>query len=157
MKVREATLNDLDSMVQLAEQRRLSYEPHQPVYWRHAEGAPAHQKSWFERLLEDDHVIALVGDAADRPSGMIIGRVMPVPPVYDPGGPTCMVDDFTVTEPALWPTLGQALLDALRERLRVHPDIVQIVVVAGHHDAAKKQLLESEGLSIASEWWTTPL
>jgi hypothetical protein len=157
MEVREATLNDLDAMVQLAEQRRLSYESHQPVFWRRAEGSMAHQRSWFERLLQDDHVIALIGSEANRPSGLIVGRLMTVPPVYDPGGPTCMVDDFTVTEPALWPLLGKALLDGLRERLRVHPEIAQILVVAGHHDAAKKQLLESEGLSIASEWWTTPL
>jgi hypothetical protein len=34
---------------------------------------------------------------------------------------------------------------------------VQIVVVCGHLDDAKRSALASSGLQIASEWWVAPL
>ena len=44
------------------------------------------------------------------PGGWPSGVLVPPPPVDDPGGLTCLVDDFMVESPDLWPTVGAALL-----------------------------------------------
>jgi hypothetical protein len=79
----------------------------------------------------------------------------PAPPVYDPGGLTCQIDDFVVVTAARWPTTGVRLLRAgLAEAAR--RGAIQAVVVTGHLDQPKRQALQACGLEIASEWWVTP-
>jgi hypothetical protein len=43
----------------------------------------------------------------------IIGELMPVPEVYNPGGLTLMVDDFCVKSENLWQTVGGPLIEAI--------------------------------------------
>jgi GNAT superfamily N-acetyltransferase len=142
----------LAGMVHLAERRRAAYEPHQPVFWRKAKDSAERQKAWFERQIEDPAVIAIVALRERLAVGLIVGRVVDAPPVYDPGGRTCMVDDFTVSEPGLWPSVGGALLDELKRRAGMR-GVVQTVVVAGHHDRPKQSLLDKAGFKMASTWW----
>lgn len=82
--------------------------------------------------------------------------IVAAPPVYDPGGPTCLIDDFAVAVPEQWPTVGVDLLGALRRTARER-GAAQVVVVCGHLDGPKRTALEHSGLSIASEWWVAPL
>jgi hypothetical protein len=42
-------------------------------------------------------------------TGFLIATLKPAPPVYDPGGPSCDIDDFAVTPAARWPTTGVRL------------------------------------------------
>jgi len=67
-----------------------------------------------------------------------------------------MVDDFAVASPDLWQTTGAALLAAAWEWAE-EQHAVQVVVVSGPHDTAKRDLLKAAGLYVASEWFTTPL
>ena len=143
-------------MVRLAEARRTEYEPHQPVFWRKALDSKERQRDWFAALLDDPSAICLVLENDGELEGMLIGSVAPAPAVYNPGGLTCTVDDFVVRAPELWAEAGAALLDQLMTKLKDR-GAAQIVVVCGHHDAAKRIFLESRDLSIASEWWTTPI
>jgi hypothetical protein len=80
----------------------------------------------------------------------------PAPPVYDPGGPTCLIYDFTVASSDLWLAVGldlvRAVSDAARER-----GAVQVLVTTAFQDTAKRAALQAGGLGIASEWWTRPL
>jgi len=55
-------------------------------------------------------------------TGFLIATLKPAPPVYDPGGPSCDIDDFAVTPAARWPTTGVRLSLRARSHLRVVGD-----------------------------------
>jgi hypothetical protein len=75
--------------------------------------------------------------------------------VYDPGGLTALIDDYTVEEPHLWPLVGRSLLDAAIEAAEPR-GAVQTVVVCGPHDHPKRAMLLDAGHFVASEWFTKP-
>jgi hypothetical protein len=63
--------------------------------------------------------------------------------------------DFVVVPAARWPSTGNRLLRAALAEAGLR-GAVQAVVVAGHLDQPKRQLLRACGLEPASEWWVTP-
>lgn len=154
--IRAAASGDVDALVRLAAVRRAQYETYQPVFWRPAADAAARQRPYLAGLIEDPAVIILVAVAGHDVVGFVIATVAPAPPVYDPGGLTCTVDDFTVADPRDWPTLGVDLLRAVG-RAALERGAAQIVVVTARLDEAKRAVLAGSGLSVASEWWVRPL
>jgi hypothetical protein len=153
---RPATHNDIDEVAALAADSRRDYEAHQPQFWRQAADAVARHTTYLQGLVEDpDHVFLVAGEP-HHVSGFVIGRLTPAPPVYDPGGLTCVVDDFAVEHPDAWASLGPLLLGDLSRIARAH-GAVQVVVVAGRHDESKRLALHAAGLDVASEWWTVPI
>lgn len=155
--IRPATPSDLSALLDLAERRRREYECHQPTFWRPAPDARAAQALYFSRLIDEGRAVVLVHETAGAGTpfevdGFLIGQVADPPPVYAPGGPALMVDDFAVAAPQLWPTVGQALLEEASRRAR-GVGAVQTVVVCGQADAPKRDLLASRAFSPASEWW----
>lgn len=153
--IRAAEAQDLDALLQLSEVRRRQYATYQPVFWRPASDALAHQRPYLAGVLREPDVVARVA-VTDTVVGFAIGRLTPAPPVYDPGGPTCLIDDFTVADPGSWLTVGVDLLGAVSGAARER-GAVQVVVVTAFEDTAKRAALQASGLSIASEWWTRPL
>jgi hypothetical protein len=142
-------------MATLASMRREQYAEYRPVFWRPAVDAQDKQRPYVAKLVAHDEVICLVSEEADRVTGFLIATLMPAPPVYDPGGLTCQIDDFVVVTAARWPTTGVQLLRAgLAEAAR--RGAIQAVVVTGHLDQPKRQALQACRLQIASEWWVTP-
>jgi hypothetical protein len=142
-------------MTNLAGIRRGEYAKYQPLFWRPAADAEDKHRPRLVSLVGTDEVITLVSVEAGQLTGFLIASVMPAPPVYDPGGLTCQIDDFAVATAAMWPTTGVELLNAgLAEAAR--RGAVQAVVVTGHLDEAKRQALRACGLEIATEWWVTP-
>jgi GNAT superfamily N-acetyltransferase len=140
----------------LAADRRRDYETQQPRFWRQADDALARHSTYLHRLVDQpDHVFLVAGDPG-RVFGFVIGRLTPAPPVYQPGGLTCMVDDFAVDQPNAWASLGPLLLRDLSRAARARGG-VQVVVVAGRHDEPKRLALQAAGLVVASEWWTGPI
>lgn len=95
-------------------------------------------------------------EEAGQIEGLLIALLGMAPPVYDPGGLACTIDDFTVSDPALWPTVGVALLAAAQSWARAHGAAV-VVVVCGHQDEPKRALLRAAGLSLTSEWYVNSL
>jgi hypothetical protein len=81
-----ATLTDVPSMVSLSEQKRHAYERAQPQFWRRSENANEEQAKWFIELLSREDQICLVAKE-NQLNGFIIGKIMPAPEVYNPGGP----------------------------------------------------------------------
>lgn len=154
--IRPAEAQDLDAVLALAEAGRRQYATHQPVFWRPAPDARAHQRPYLAGLLRDQDVLARVAVTGAAVVGFVIGRLAPAPPVYDPGGVTCLVDDFNVAEPDLWPVVGVDLVRAIRDAARER-GAVQVVVVTAHLDAVKRTALAAAGLRIASEWWIGPV
>jgi hypothetical protein len=154
--IRAAEANDLEALLELSEARRRENATYQPVFWRPAPDALAHQRPYLAGLLREEDVVARVAVTSSIVVGFAIGRLTPAPPVYDPGGPTCLIDDFTVASSDLWLTVGLDLLRAVSEAARER-GAVQVVVVTPFQDTAKRAALRAGGLGIASEWWTRPL
>jgi GNAT superfamily N-acetyltransferase len=153
--VRIAAGADVAAMASLAEIRREQYARYQPIFWRPAVGALDKHRSYLARLIEDDKVITLVSEEAGQLTGFRIATLTGAPPVYDPGGATCQIDDFMVVPASRWQTTGARLLRAgLAEASR--RGAVQAVVVTGHLDKPKREVLRACGHEPASEWWVTP-
>jgi len=143
-------------MTTLATIRREQYAQYQPLFWRPAADAQDKHRPHLASLIANDEVICLVSEEAGQLTGFLIATLVPAPPVYDPGGLTCQIDDFAVITVSSWPTTGVQLLRAgLAQAAR--RGAVQAVVVTGHLDQAKRQALRASGLDIASEWWVRPL
>jgi hypothetical protein len=155
LRVRAATGEDVAAMVSLSAAKRRTYAAIQPVFWRPAVDADARQTAWFTQLLERKGAIVLLAEDGQGVAGFAIGMLAPAPPVYDPGGFTCAIDDFCVRDEADWPSAGAALLREVRARARAL-GAVQVVVVCGAHDTAKRALLDGSGVTPASEWLTGP-
>ena len=154
--IRPASADDLEPMLALADERRPEYASFQPIFWRPAPDAAAHQRSYFMKLILDPAVITLVAISDEKLVGFVIGHLVQAPAVYAPGGPTCTVDDFTVNHPSSWRTIGVDLVSAVKVEARQR-GAAQIVVVCGHLDEAKRAALDCCRLAIASEWWVAPL
>jgi hypothetical protein len=152
----EATLDDVADIAALAAVRREAYEAAQPQFWRRASDAVDKHVPWLRTQVEDPDVVALVVRSAGSLGGFVFASVVGAPPVYDPGGPSGVVDDFAVADPSLWPTVGRDLLAEVKQRLLAR-GVAQVVVVCGHHDEAKRAALLAAGLTVASEWLVGPL
>jgi hypothetical protein len=154
--IRPATLDDLSRLLELASQRRADYERAQPQFWRQSADAVERQRPYFARQLADEQIIALAHESNGAVDGFIIAALIAAPPIYDPGGATCLVDDFAVADPADWPMVGADLLAAARERA-LALGATQLVVISGHHDTPMRAMLAASGHNVVSGWWLTPI
>ncbi len=152
MTIRKATVDDIKEMAALSSLKRKQYEIYQPQFHKVAEGAVELQTEFLKDSLSKENVIALVnGDGAQKINGFIMGAVVNSPPVYNPGGKVCFVDDFMVSDPSLWATVGKALLDGVIE-LGKEKGAVLANIVCGPLDKPKKDVLSQNGFSVATEW-----
>ncbi len=149
--IRKAVAEDVARMVELSEQKRWEYATYQPRFWRPAADSRERQKHYFARLVGEERTLALVHEQNGVLDGFIIAAVVPAPPVYDPGGLTCLIDDF-VAAPDAWSTTGAALLAEVSRQAKER-GAVQTVVVCGQRDEPKRRMLGAGGHSIASEWY----
>ena len=156
MIIRHATSNDIPGMVALSNLKRSQYEIYSPVFWRKAEGGADKQVLFFQAQLDREQNIILISEEADHVNGFVIASVIDAPPVYDPGGKVCMVDDFTVSETLLWATVGAALLAEATAQAK-EKGAVLMVVVCGQQDEPKRQMLQGSGASVSSEWYVNPI
>ena len=69
------------------------------------------------------------------------------PPVYDPGGPVCFVEDWQGNE--------SLLTDAEQEAAKRGAVVVR--VICAHDDTSRAKMLTTRGYAVASEWYTAPL
>jgi hypothetical protein len=127
---RPAIESDLNVIEDFAEQRRINYAKARPMYFRQAEGA------------REKHLLYLRDQLKLGKQFMLVHETM--------------IDDFVVSDPKLWSTIGGALLRDV-ERRGKEQGAVQMVAVCGDSDGAKKSFLKREGLTIASSWFTRPL
>jgi GNAT superfamily N-acetyltransferase len=156
MPVRDAHDADLDAMLRLSAAARRQLAQHSPVFWRTAEDADARQRAWFQFLLGQPETIALVHADAGPIDGFALARLTAAPPVFAPGGPVSVLDDFGVADVADWRVVAGALLDAVETRARERGAPLSVVVCA-HLDTDKRALLAARGFALTSEWWVRPL
>jgi len=136
--------------------RRQEYAGYQPQFWRPATDAVDRQRAFFASLIDEDDTFVVVAREGVNVHGFAVARTVVAPPVYDPGGLTCAVDDFAVADPTEWPTVGPLLLDAVRA-WGFERGATQLVVVVAHLDQPKRAFLKTAQLDIASEWWVAPI
>jgi hypothetical protein len=156
MHIRYAIETDTPHMVAIAETKRVEYEGYSPVFWRKAPDASPKHERYLHALLTGTDVIALVAQMGNSLAGFAIGALTTAPPVYNPGGPVCIVDDFAVARPEEWGVVGDALLAALSREAQARGAVLMVVVCA-QRDQAKRALLQDVGCSVASEWHVKPL
>jgi hypothetical protein len=154
--IREMRASDVPAVAELAQQKRLQYETYEPQFWRVAASATEIHTEFLAGMQEDPDVLSLVAVEEDVVLGYVVARLVPAPPVYDPGGPAAYVDDFSVRAPGLWGTVGLGLLRHAQREL-ASMGAVQVVVVCGHRDDAKRQMLQEAELSLATEWYVSEL
>ena len=143
-------------MVELSDLKRTEYAEYSPVFWRKAEGASEQQAMFFKAQLEKENNIALVGKESGKVEGFVMASLTTAPPVYDPGGRVCVVDDFAVSAPEHWDTLGVALLTEVSSQAQARGAVL-LVVVCGHLDLSQRAMLGATEFSIASEWHVRPI
>lgn len=156
LKTERASQADLEQILQLAAARREKYSQYQPQFWRPAADAVALQRPYFASLIEDDKCLVVVTREDSDVRGFAIARTAGAPPVYDPGGLSCDVDDFAVADPEQWPVVGPLLLDAVRA-WGSDRGATQLIVVVAQLDEAKRAVLKTAQLTTASEWWVGPI
>lgn len=154
MTIRPASEADVPRMVELIGASRQKLAEWQPVFWRPSPQAPELTATWFSVLVRDENAITLVSDDQGV-NGFAIGLIQDGPPVYAPGGKTCLVDDFAIADNEDWESIGSELLKEMRIAAADH-GAVQCVVVSPKADAQKQICLETAGLTAASIWWTGP-
>ena len=150
--IRKATLEDVPEIARLSSLKRKQYEQYQPVFHKEAEGALEKQSLFLKDNITKDHLMVLVHDEAGKKiNGFIIGAIVNAPPVYNPGGKVCLVDDFMVEDPSLWATVGVLLLNQVVE-LGKEKGAVLANVVCGPMDQPKREMLDKFGFDVATEW-----
>ena len=108
-------------------------------------------------MISQDRTIALVWEKGATIEGFIIANIIPAPPVYEPGGPTCLVDDYWVRGGRAWDTIGRGLLERVSIEAKSRFGAAQILVVCGQKDNAKRTMLQNQDLQIASDWYVKGL
>jgi len=76
---------------------------------------------------------------------------MQAPPVFDPGGLTVLIDDFTIADENEWNSIGVALLEHVKTEGKVR-GAVGVVTICARGDDLKHRWLEEIGTRVVSEW-----
>jgi GNAT superfamily N-acetyltransferase len=156
MNIRKATEADIPQMVAIAETKRIEYEGYSPIFWRKAPDSSPKQELFFQRLLTSPDVIALVAEVDTMLSGFILSAVTIAPPIYNPGGSVCIIDDFALAKSQDWDSIGAGLLAAVEREAKARGAVLS-VVVCPQRDQAKRALLQKAGAAVTSEWHVKPL
>lgn len=154
--VREATPNDMPTLLSLAADRCAHFAKYQPVFWRSAPEAAQVQEQFFGQVFADPGVLALVHERDGAVDGFLIAVLMPPPPIYAPGGPLCSIEELWVAGGADWEGAGRALLDAAAQAAKAS-GAVQIVVVCARLNEGERALLSGSQYGVAAEQWVATL
>ncbi len=105
-------------------------------------GPPAAKTSTAEKGTMQDNFFTL-----SHGTNTLRAIVLSAPPVYDPGGPVCFVEEWQGDE--------SLLADAGQEAAKRGSVLTR--VICPHADTARAAALTRHGYTVASEWYTAPL
>jgi len=149
--IRQAVADDIAAMVALSDRDRTRREKSDPEFFRKNPAGAEFQTYFFKKQLEDERVIAMVDEDTGKLRGFVIASIMQAPPVYDPGGLTVLIDDFTVADEKEWNSVGLALLEHVKTEGKVR-GAVGVVTICARGDDLKHRWLEEIGTRVVSEW-----
>ncbi len=150
--VRPAQLADIPALVGLSERKRTQYQQYSPTFWHKAVDSREKQLVFFEHLMKQDDVLLFVFEVENDIAGFVIASLVKAPPVYDPQGLVCTIDDYCVADENNWQDVGIALLNEAKREAKERGAVL-VLVVCGHLDVPKRTMLASSGFTIASEWY----
>ncbi len=152
MPIRDAIEDDVPRITVLLQKRREAYQHYSPTFWNIADRAAERQEPFIRRLVGNADVLTIVHEDDGVVNGTLVANTMDAPPVYDPGGKVCMIDDYVVDQPELWEGVGTRLLEHCREWAKAQGCVLQIIVCA-QKDTPKSTMLKGAGAEVASEWY----
>jgi GNAT superfamily N-acetyltransferase len=157
MGIRRPTPEDVPAMAALADLKRQQYRDNSSPFQRPALDAVTVQEAFLAKLIEWDGFLVRVHDGRDRVDGFVVARVGSAPPPFGEGN-LFHVDDFMVATPALWETVGAALLERVAAEA-ASAGAERAIVVSGSRivDAPKVDFLAGLGLECEAEWWVKPV
>lgn len=155
MALRAATLNDLGWIMSLCELDRIQKNSLHPIDYRNPSEYCDSRRPAIERLLTDPGSICLVREHSGTPQAYLLASLVNAPPVYAPGGPVCLVEEFEVVRPQDLETAGAQLLDECR-RLALSRGAVLQRVIGAAGDTLRESFLLRQSFNIASEWYYGP-
>ncbi len=120
-------------MADLADHYRRDHQYDAPVFHRPHPDARTRHEPFLASLVKDEEHIALVHETDGAVDGFVIAALVRAPPVYDPGGPACLIDDFVVAGPGCGRRWGKSSWTKL---------VGKLLLAAAH--------------VVASEWFTSP-
>lgn len=153
-KIEAAMPTDSSSAAVLASAKRAEYAEYSPVFWRVAENARQIHEPFLAKCIADRGLFtSLAARSGDRLAGIAITahKVFPPPFSIDPE-PSWLTDDFFVSTPDQWMTVG---CDLLRETERQANDggAKRLIVLTARRDEPKRQMLERAGYTRGASWW----
>lgn len=140
VSARDVTVDDLDWLLDLLQQRREPLVAHAPVFWRPSPDAASHHRTYLQHLLTDG------GAKAFRTDDSAL--------VASPRGGGWLVDDMHVPGDSWASGDGGSLWAALAESL----DGADVRLVCPTYEAARDEFARAAGLAWrrpgGSESWT---
>jgi L-amino acid N-acyltransferase YncA len=145
MQIRQASFQDLTSIIKLSYQRSVLYDHPKPELWSKAAGNYKSLGEYFSKLLDDHQNMAFVAEKDHGElAGFILGQLVQGPPFYESTGYTCFVDDFCLA-------VGKKLLNQLINAVCLQ-GASHLVISAPFHNDHKKSFFKDERLAPVSEW-----
>ncbi len=107
----------------------------------------------YRELCDRPDCTTLVAAQDGRIEGYALAMpALPAPPVYEPGGTTCLVDELEAARPEIRAALLYAIEGAAREA-----GDVQVLLACAARDRAKRAVLDARGYRWPVDWFSAPL
>lgn len=142
--IRPLTAADVPRVLELGEQKRRQYATYSPVFWRVSPLPRETFAPFMQGQIGDAQNVALAHEQDGRVDGFVLAN----------GRGT--IDDFAVSAPELWPTVGADLLLAAGAAAQGR-GLKSLLVVCGHGDKHERAMLAAQGLTLATDWYVKPV
>jgi len=149
MVVRKAASGDIAACVEMLTAYRMRLFAWNSRFWNPSALAVPMTQALLAHLVDQAETF-LVAER-DGIDGFLIATPIASPPVYDPGGPCVLVDDFCVRDDGLWAEVGGALLDAAWQGWR-RRGVARVISVSPEADLIKTAFYQTRGLAPTSRW-----
>ncbi|MEQ1754763.1 MAG: GNAT family N-acetyltransferase [Micropepsaceae bacterium] len=153
ISIRRASPSDVDAFTDLVAAKRTQLEMFEPIMWRTGRDANEMTAAFFRHQVAEPNAILLVAEDGASILGFVNAVLQNPPPIYDPGGKTVMIDDFTVVKGEAGDQAAMALLDAVMSEGRSR-GAVQLIAVSAAMDERATKWFQTKKLHVASTWWT---
>jgi|SRR5579862_2046667 len=152
MGIRPATNDDLGWMMSLCELGRIQKNSLHPIAYQQPAAYCRTRRKEIERILENPNSLCLISEHHDQPLAFLVALLVDAPPVYAPGGPVCLIEEFEGVKHQDLATHGLQLLDEARNIARRRGAVLQRVISSAG-DLDREEFLLGNGFTVASEWY----
>ena len=142
--IRPLSATDVPRLLELGEEKRRQYEAYSPVFWRMSPLPRETFGPYLQSQIENPDVVALGHEQDGELDGFVLANAKGY------------IDDFMVTTPELWPTVGADLLQAAGAAA-CSKGVSSLLVVCAAGDRPLRTMLAAQGLTLETDWYVRPL